>query len=104
MALDEVKVAAKRCHEAEASLEVLQVEQATRVQRLQLLEDDLKAREAKLADRDLALSKVTVDQAGESGRLAKLKEEVAQAQEFHAMHVSEATARLDAREKILADA
>ena len=36
--------------------------------------------------------------------MAKLKEEVAEAQVSHAMHVSEAMARMDAREKILADA
>ena len=103
-ALNEEKMAAKHCHEAEASPKALQEDQATHVRRLQQQEHNLKAREAKLADRDSVLSKVTVDQAEERERLAKLKEEVAQAQVSHAKHISEATARMDAKEKILADA
>lgn len=104
VALDEAKAAAKHCHEAETSLRMLLDEQATHAQRLQQREDDLKGREVNHVGCDSALSKVTVDQAGEHERLAKLKEEVAKAQTSHTKHVSEATARLDAWEKILADA
>lgn len=49
------------------------------------------------------LSKAVVDQAAEHERLTKLNEEVTEAQASHSKHISEATARLDVREKILAD-
>lgn len=49
------------------------------------------------------LAKMVVEQAMERKRLTKLLEEVTGAQAFHAKSVYEAAARLDAREKILAD-
>lgn len=61
--------------------------------------DDLKAQEAKLADRDLTLVKVVVEQTAEREHLAKLQEEVTEAQASHARHVSEVMAQLDTREK-----
>lgn len=56
----------------EDGLKALQGEQATHPQLLQQHEDDLKAREAKLADRDSALSKVVIEQAAERELLDKL--------------------------------
>ena len=87
--------------EAEAKLKVLQEVQAAYTHRLQKWEEDLKAREAKLANRDSELTQVTLDQAAERDRLAKLKDEVAEAQVSHAQCVSEATAQLDTRERTL---
>nr|XP_020169393.1 uncharacterized protein LOC109754910 [Aegilops tauschii subsp. strangulata] len=84
--LAEAATIVKHCGQAEAGLKALQEEQA---------------REAKLADRDSVPAKVVIEQAAE--HLTKLQEEVTEAQESHAKHVSEVTARLDAREKILAD-
>nr|XP_020158110.1 uncharacterized protein LOC109743428 [Aegilops tauschii subsp. strangulata] len=55
-----------------------------------------------LADRDAKLAQATKDEATEQGRLRKLREEVDRAQASSTQLVSEATARLEAREKTLA--
>lgn len=98
-ALTEAGVATKRCEEAEASLKELLDEWAAQAQQLQLREDDLKARKAKLANHDSELVKVVAEQATECGRLETLQRGVTEAQQVYAKHVSEANTNLDAREK-----
>ena len=49
------------------------------------------------------LANVAVEQVAERERLTKLQEEVTESQASHAKHVSDVTAWLDAREKVLAD-
>nr|XP_020195274.1 uncharacterized protein LOC109781082 [Aegilops tauschii subsp. strangulata] len=96
---------AEECRaEAEAKLKALQDEQASHNRRLQQLEEDLKARKAKLADRGAELAEVTTDQAAERGHLDTLNKEVADAQASHGRHVSEAATQLEAREKALGTA
>lgn len=59
--LAEVGAATKRCEEAEAGLKALQDKRTAQAQLLQLWEDNLKARETKLADRDSGLAKVAAE-------------------------------------------
>ena len=55
VALKDAKDAKKRCRAAEAELQALRDEQATRTHRLEEQEEELKARETALADRDTEL-------------------------------------------------
>nr|XP_020186720.1 uncharacterized protein LOC109772448 [Aegilops tauschii subsp. strangulata] len=104
-AIAEVEAAAKRHGEVESRLKALEEEEAMRTCQLQQQEEDLKAREAELADHDSKPVKVEAEQATERGRLEVLQREVAEARAAHAKHVTEVEARLDAREKkILANA
>ena len=66
--------------------------------------EELKAREAAVANRDAEMEKVAREQATERGRLNKPKEEVEAAQASHTKLVSDEKAWLGAREKLLARA
>ncbi|KAE8795804.1 hypothetical protein D1007_29243 [Hordeum vulgare] len=90
-ALAKAGVASNHYTEADASLKELQDKHATRARQLQLREDDLKAREAKLAVHDSELEKMVVEQPTEHMRLEALQCGMAEAQEAHA--------KLDARAK-----
>ena len=61
---------------AEAEMKALREEQADQTRQLQEHEEELRAREAVLADRDAELAQAAKDQAVERDRLGKLKEDV----------------------------
>ncbi|KAE8815475.1 hypothetical protein D1007_06935 [Hordeum vulgare] len=97
-ALAKAGTTAKSFEKEEANLKALQDEWAAQAQQLQLREDDLKVHEAKLAGRDSELAKVAAEQAIEHMRLEVHQCRVTRAEEAYAKHVSEANAKLDARE------
>nr|XP_020172992.1 translation initiation factor IF-2-like [Aegilops tauschii subsp. strangulata] len=76
MAMKDAEAAEERCRVAEAELKTLRDRQAAEARRREAREEELKALEAAVADRDTKLEQAAQKQAAERGRLEKLKEEV----------------------------